>query len=170
MNVEPILNAVIATDRTKNNNSLKLYNEGINPIFDIHVYKDVFDFGVDYSANLSGPKSWKQVDTLAPRDSSLFHLEKAEIDLLLHNRRAHLFRSKDPKSAISIVAFSIRYRRLPDKRLYLTRKYLYVTENSSDSTQPIFSDLDENSLGAWNQQVRHMMDSVYANQLPSLKN
>lgn len=145
LNVEPLLNTILSINYYNDENvSLLLLNEGVNPIYDVHIKKG----STDYSFNEHRfptfgyhSRDWHFVEQIPVRDSVVFEFPKPEIDLIRHNAGATAHLAKQPRgSIISVVAFEVRFRRMPDKKSYHTRKYLYVLANQMFSQDDPFSD------------------------------
>jgi hypothetical protein len=147
LNVEPLLRSVVFTNSGFGPViELQLYNEGINPVYDIHITRNWVIFDLDSGRGISqmrDTKDWHFVESLAPRDSSVFKIPKGDIDLIVHNADAEARVFKLQRSAlIPVEVFDIGYRRLPDKRLYNQRRYLFFPTNYADSSVLFESDDD----------------------------
>lgn len=148
LNIEPLLNSIVSVDYYANKDvSLKLYNEGVNSIYDIHIKKDWVIFNLkknDFGSMITGTRDWQYVEKMPARDSAIFQVPKSDFERIVHNINAEAHWVNQPRSTLfATVVFHIRYRREPDKKMYQQRKYLYLPENLADSSRISFVTQDE---------------------------
>jgi len=138
LNVEPLLNAFIVTGHHSQQPSLRLHNEGINPIYDVHIKRTTVTYNwkkMEFGFMGYSSRDWQYKESVLPQDSVIFQIPAPDMNLIMQNTYAEARMSKQPRSELlPVVAFHIRYRRMPDKKLYNMNKYLYLLEDGADTT------------------------------------
>jgi hypothetical protein len=146
--------------------SLILINEGINEIYDIRIRQQSILFDLlrhEFRSPMGSDRDWRYCDHLQPSDSIIFPLDTIFAKFTLeHAKGSSLYLHKTPTLAFDpILIYTIRYRRMSDKKLYRTKTYAFVMQEQN--TSAIWVNSFEGFLPERFQFILPKLDSIYAN-------
>ncbi|MBU0560451.1 MAG: hypothetical protein KKG93_12885 [Bacteroidetes bacterium] len=138
--LEPQLYCNIISPNSKEFNhppSLFLLNEGITPVSDIRIRYHRINYDIlnnEFGGILFSTKDWKYFNALEPLDSLIIPIDSSYINSSLTEATVDENYMK-PKisSYIPFLIYTIKYRRIPDKKLYIINRYGIVLRNRASS-------------------------------------
>jgi hypothetical protein len=117
--------------------SLFLFNEGINSLIDIRIRYHRINYDIvnnKFGGILFSTRDWKYFNSLKPLDSLVIPIDTNYINRALIEAIVEENWEK-PKITkyIPLLVYTIKYRRVPDKKLYCIYRYGIVLKNTNSS-------------------------------------
>jgi hypothetical protein len=149
MSLHPILYVDTHIDLFEKDFYLKLFNDGPNSIYEIHIssMSRLFDSKINkvvsatHPKNLHKPIDWQYIQELKAKEKRKFQINYDE----LYNtyKMSVIIPRENKNDLIAIHLFYVTFRRKPDRTIYNIKKYLYLSIDQNDD-KLIVIDLDKN--------------------------
>lgn len=139
--IEPQLYCNLISQTSKefsHSTGLFLLNEGLKPLYDIRIRYHRINYDIlnnKFGGILSTTRDWKYFDTLEPLDSLIIPIDTSYIKRALIEAMVDENEIKPKTSSyIPFLIYTIKYRRMPDKKLYVIYRYGIILKNRASST------------------------------------